>query len=430
MAVAIVIGAQWGDEGKGKVVDLLTEKADAVVRYGGGANAGHTLVIDGRKLITHLIPSGVLHPGTQCVLGDGMVVDPQTLLEEIEACKTRGLLAGDELMISERAHVILPYHKVIETLREARKHAIGTTRRGIGPAYEAKVGRRGVRMRDLLRRERLRELVVQNLDELAPLIVHYGGQVPEDEAIDAMVDEACALGERLSGYICNTGRYIDMAISEGKNILFEGAQGALLDIDHGTYPYVTSSSTVAAGACQGTGIGPTRVDRVIGITKAYLTRVGGGPFPTELGEDDAQALRLAGGEFGATTGRPRRCGWLDLAALRLAVRVNGLGGLALTKLDVLTGRKEVKACVAYRLDGIMLDELPMDPIDIERAEPVYESFPGWDEDIGHAVSLDDLPQAARDYISAIEAAVGVKFFLISVGPDRNQTIRLHEAFAP
>ena len=428
MPVIVVVGAQWGDEGKGKVVDLLTEAAQAVVRFGGGANAGHTLVIDGQQLITHLIPSGVLHPGTRCILGDGMVIDPQTLIREIDACKERGLLAGSELMVSERAHVILPYHRAIEGLREDRRHAIGTTRRGIGPAYEAKAARRGVRMRDLLRPARLRELIEQNLAELAPLIVHYGGQEPDRAERDAMLEEALAAGQTLAPYLTDTGRHVAQALADGQNMLFEGAQGTLLDLDHGTYPYVTSSSTVAAGACQGGGIGPTRIDRVIGITKAYTTRVGGGPFPTELAGEEAGALREAGSEFGATTGRPRRCGWLDLPALRLAVRVNGLDGLALTKLDVLSGRGEVAMCTSYRLDGQRLDEMPTDPEDIERAEPVLERFSGWPDDIRSARSLGDLPAAARAYVDAIEREVGVPMYLVSVGPDRTETIQIRPAF--
>jgi adenylosuccinate synthase len=312
MSVLVVVGAQWGDEGKGKVVDRFTESAHAVARFGGGANAGHTLIIDGARLVTHLIPSGVLHAGTRCILGDGMVIDPSTLLDEIAACKQRGLLAGDELMVSERAHVILPYHRILEGLREQRRHAIGTTLRGIGPAYEAKVGRRGVRMRDLLRPERLSALIEHNLDELSPVIVHYGGTPPDRAARQGMVEDAARAGEALASYIADTGRHLDQLIKAGRNVLLEGAQGALLDVDHGTYPYVTSSSTVAAGAAQGVGIGPTRLDSVVGISKAYVTRVGGGPFPTELDQDEADALRKAGGEFGATTGRPRRCGWLDV----------------------------------------------------------------------------------------------------------------------
>jgi adenylosuccinate synthase len=428
MPVVVVVGAQWGDEGKGKVVDLFTESANAVVRFGGGANAGHTLVIDGAQLVTHLIPSGVLHPGTRCILGDGMVIDPRTLLDEIASCKQRGLLAGDELMVSERAHVILPYHRTLEGLREERQFAIGTTRRGIGPAYEAKAGRRGVRMRDLLRPERLRTLIEQNLDELGPVIAHYGGQPPDRAARDQMVEDGTRAGEALAPFMTDTGRYLHQAITAGQNVLLEGAQGALLDIDHGTYPFVTSSSTVAGGAAQGSGIGPTRIDRAIGISKAYVTRVGGGPFPTELGEVAAAALRKAGSEFGATTGRPRRCGWLDVPALRLAGRINGLDGLALTKLDVLSGLQQVAMCTHYRLDGELLDELPTDPVDIQRVEPVLEYFPGWTEELRAARSLDDLPQAARTYVRAIEAAVGIPLFLISIGPERRHTIELRTAF--
>jgi adenylosuccinate synthase len=430
MSVVIVVGAQWGDEGKGKVVDLFTEHASAVVRYGGGANAGHTLVIDGKKLVTHLVPSGVLHPGKLCVLGDGMVVDPQTLLEEIAACRDRGLLAGaGDLLVSETAHVILPYHRMIEQLREERVNPIGTTRRGIGPAYEAKVGRRGVRMRDLRSATRLRALVEQNLEELGALITHWGGSVPEGAAVDRIIDDALRAGEQLAPYMGDAARRVHALITAGENVLFEGAQGSLFDIDHGTYPFVTSSSCIAAGACQGVGIGPTRIDRVIGITKAYATRVGSGPFPTELTGDDGEALRQAGGEFGATTGRPRRCGWIDVAALRTAIRVNGMDGLALTKLDVLRGRREIFACVGYRLDGRELDELPMDPEDMARAEPIMASFPGWEEPTSGVRSLDDLPAAARNYVSALEGYTGVPFWLVSVGPDRTETIVIRDAFA-
>ena len=429
MSVVIVVGAQWGDEGKGKVVDLYTEPADAVVRYGGGANAGHTLVIEGQKLVTHLVPSGVCHPGKRCVLGDGMVIDPRTLLEEIELLQARGLLAGGELLVGQDAHVILPYHQRIEILRESRagKGAIGTTRRGIGPAYEAKVGRRGVRIRDLARPERLRELVAANLDELVPVMLHLGGAAPTTAEVEGWIAAALADGERLARHVGDASRYVAMAVAAGKHVLFEGAQGSLLDIDHGTYPYVTSSSTIAAGACQSGGIGPTKIDRVVGITKAYATRVGAGPFPTELTGADGDALREAGGEYGATTGRPRRCGWLDLPALRLGVRLSGMDGLALTKLDVLAGLPEVAVCVAYRLDGQELDELPTDTDDIARAEPVFERFAGWTSLAG-VRAWDDLPASARAYVEAIQAKAGVPFYLVSVGPDRAETISLHDPF--
>lgn len=433
MSVVIVVGAQWGDEGKGKVVDLLTEQAEVVVRYGGGANAGHTLVIDGQKLVTHLVPSGVLHPGKICVLGDGMVIDPHTLLEEIAACQARGLLARGELLIGAGAHVILPYHKLIDGLREDRHaattRAIGTTRRGIGPAYEAKAARRGVRVRDLLVPARLRELVAANLDELVPLIVHLGGAAPSAAEVTRWIDDALAAGARLAPSISDAGRHVHAAIGAGKHVLFEGAQGCLLDLDHGTYPFVTSSSTIAAGACQSAGIGPTQVDAVIGITKAYATRVGGGPFPTELHGEPGENLRQAGGEFGATTGRPRRCGWLDLPALRMGVRLSGMGGLALTKLDVLSKLPEVLVCVGYRADGKDYDEPPGDPDLIGRLEPVYARYPGWGELPQDVRELSDLPPAARDYVSSIEQLAGVSLTLVSVGPDRNQTIRLSDPFA-
>ena len=433
MSVVIVVGAQWGDEGKGKVVDLFTERADTVVRYGGGANAGHTLVIEGKKLVTHLVPSGVCHPGKSCVLGDGMVIDPHTLLEEIAECQARGLLVKNELLIGLGAHVILPYHKLIDGLREdygAKKgKEIGTTRRGIGPAYEAKAARRGVRMRDLAKRDRLRDLVLANLDELGPVITHLGGKAPAQSEVDKWIADAYEAGQRLSVHSGDAGRHVARKIAEGKHVLFEGAQGCLLDLDHGTYPYVTSSSTIAAGACQSAGIGPTQIDAVVGITKAYATRVGSGPFPTELHGAAGDALRQAGGEFGATTGRPRRCGWLDLPALRMGARLSGMTGLALTKLDVLADMPEVAVCVAYRVDGKELDEPPIDPDDIARAEPVYTRFPGWGRLPAEARDVTDLPATARAYVETIERMAGVPFCLISVGPDRAQTIRLRDPFA-
>jgi len=433
MSVVIVVGAQWGDEGKGKVVDLFTERADMVVRYGGGANAGHTLVIDGQKLVTHLVPSGVCHPGKSCVLGDGMVIDPHTLLEELAQCQARGLLAHGELLVGLGAHVILPYHKLIDGLREDRGaktgKAIGTTRRGIGPAYEAKAARKGVRVRDLLKPARLCELVAANIDELVPLISHLGGTPPTTAEVERWIDEAASAGQKLLPHTGDAGRHVARAIAAGQHVLFEGAQGCLLDLDHGTYPYVTSSSTIAAGACQSAGIGPTAIDAVVGITKAYATRVGAGPFPTELLGDAGDRLRNAGGEFGATTGRPRRCGWLDLPALRMGARLSGMTSLALTKLDVLAGLPEILVCVAYQVDGKEVDEPPIDPDDIARAEPVYASFPGWGRLPSEAREVTDLPAPARAYVETIERMAGVPFCLVSVGPDRIETIRLHDPFA-
>ncbi len=433
MSVVIVVGAQWGDEGKGKVVDLFTERADTVVRYGGGANAGHTLVIDGVKLVTHLVPSGVCHPGKSCVLGDGMVIDPHTLLEELAECQSRGLLQRGELLIGLGAHVILPYHKLLDGLREDRGakvgKAIGTTRRGIGPAYEAKAARRGVRMRDLLKPARLRELVMANLDELVPVLEHLGGAAPPAAEIEGWIEGAIEAGQKLAPHTGDAGRFVARKVAGGAHVLFEGAQGCLLDLDHGTYPYVTSSSTIAAGACQSAGLGPTQIDSVVGITKAYATRVGAGPFPTELTGEVGDRLRVAGGEFGATTGRPRRCGWLDLPALRMGARLSGMTSLALTKLDVLADLPEVSVCVAYEVDGRELDEPPIDPDDIARARPIYATFPGWGTLSGGAQAIADLPKPARDYVETIERLAGVPFCLVSVGPDRAETIRLHDPFA-
>ncbi len=426
MAVVIIVGAQWGDEGKGKVVDLYTEHADMVARYGGGANAGHTLVVDGQKLVTRLIPSGVLRPGVTCILGEGMVIDPASLLDEIDGCRARGLLADDaDLVIAERAHVILPYHLDLDRLRESLAGAIGTTKRGIGPAYEAKAARRGVRMGDLLRPERLRALVDKNLEAVGPEIRRLGADPPEAEPV---VAAALAQGERLKRYLGDAGRVVYEAVRKGKSILFEGAQGMLLDLDHGTYPYVTSSSTIAGGACTGLGIGPTEIDAVVGIAKAYTTRVGGGPFPTELTGPIGDRLRETGGEYGAVTGRPRRCGWLDIPALRLAVRMNGLSGLALTKLDVLSGIRPLQVCVGYKLDGRTLDELPLDESDITRVEPIYEVADGWTEDTRQIRDLDDLPAGAKKYLARIEALLGVPIYLVSVGPGRAETIVLRNPF--
>jgi adenylosuccinate synthase len=427
MANVVIVGAQWGDEGKGKVVDLYTEFADMVVRFGGGANAGHTLVVDGQKIITRLIPSGVLRGrGKRCVLGDGMVIDPKALLDEIGELKARGLLADDrDLLISSSAHVILPLHREIDRVRELGKSPIGTTKRGIGPAYEAKMARRGVRMADLTDGKRFRALYEQNLEEVGAYLSARGGALPD---LDATVDEYLGYGQRLSRYFGDASRAVYDHIKRGQHVLFEGAQGALLDVDRGTYPFVTSSSTIAGGACTGTGIGPTEITAVIGIAKAYSTRVGGGPFPTELKDTLGDQLRESGGEYGAVTGRPRRCGWLDVAALRLAVRWNGLAGLALTKLDVLRGIPRIKVCVGYKVDNDTRDELPTDPVEIERAVPVYEELDGWDADTREVRDFEALPPAAQKYVRRVEALVGLDATLISVGPGRAETIMIKNPF--
>jgi len=425
MPNVVVIGAQWGDEGKGKIVDLLTEFADVVVRFGGGPNAGHTLIVDGEQVVLHLLPSGALRPHKRCILGDGMVVDPAELIEELRMLKDRGLVEHDpELMISEHAHLILPHHKALDEARERGAGALGTTRRGIGPAYEDKFGRRGVRVGDLLRPQRFRERARHALAE-ANRRLAAAGAPPVDEA---GLEDYLRLGDRIAGYVGDTSRALAEEISRGRSVLFEGAQGALLDIDHGTYPFVTASSTIAGGACTGTGVGPTHIDAVLGVCKAYSTRVGGGPFPTELEGEAGAELREAGSEFGATTGRPRRCGWLDGAALRTAARLNGMTGLAVTKLDVLAGTGKVKVCVGYRLGGRTVDEIPLDPDDILRAEPVYEVLDGWGEETRRVRHLEELPVQAQRYLRRMESLAGATLKIVSLGPARGETIMLRNPF--
>ncbi len=424
MSVVVVVGAQWGDEGKGKVVDLYARYADVVARYGGGANAGHTLVVGGDKVVFHLIPSGALHVKTRCVIGQGTVVDPRVLVDELEELRTRGLLDEPRVLVSERAHIVLPHHVAIDGLREKGDGAIGTTKRGIGPAYEDKVGRRGLRVGDLLRPELFAEKLSANLARWEPFFGALGAE-PTDRA--KVAEEYLALGERLRPYVADTSRYLSGCIARGEKVLLEGAQGTMLDIDHGTYPYVTSSTVIAGGASAGAGISPGVIDEVVGISKAYTTRVGGGPFPTELHGDEGERLRAAGAEFGATTGRPRRCGWLDVPALRFAVRINGMTQLALTKLDVLGGLGDLRICVAYELDGERLDEPPYDGLD--RVTPVYETLSGWDEDITGCESVDALPPRARAYVERIEELAGCRLGLVSVGADRDATLRLSDPFA-
>jgi len=423
MPVVVVVGAQWGDEGKGKVVDLLTEHAHIVARWGGGSNAGHTIVVDGKKYVTHLIPSGVLRPGVTCVLGEGMVIDPKTLVEEIHAFRSQGLLASDQdLIVSGRAHLTFPHHRDLDRSREAQPGAIGTTQRGIGPTYESKASRTGLRIDDLLRPERLRRNLERNIAYVAAALEKFGAAKPD---LDALVKEYLAYGEEIRPFVRDASRFLYEEIRKGKNVLFEGAHGVLLDLDHGTYPFVTSSSTTAGGACTGCGVGPTSIDTVVGIVKAYTTRVGNGPFPTELLDKSGERLREVGREFGSTTGRPRRCGWLDLPALRLTIRLSGIHSLALTKLDVLDGLDEIKLCVAYRLNGKLLDEMPLDPDDLMLVEPIYETMPGWPArgaTAAPATKIEDLPQAAQNYLARIAELVGVSASLISWGPSRSETI--------
>jgi adenylosuccinate synthase len=424
MSVVCVVGAQWGDEGKGKVVDLYAQYADVVVRYGGGANAGHTLVVGGDKVVLHLVPSGALQPAAQCVIGQGTVVDPKVLIDELDELAKRDLNPS-RVFVSDRAHVVLPHHMLVDGLREAGAGAIGTTKRGIGPAYEDKVARRGVRVGDLLSTERLAKRLEANLAAWRPVIESLGGEVPDAEEI---AESYAAHGERLAPHVRDTATLLWDAIEAGENILLEGAQGAMLDIDHGTYPYVTSSTVLAGGACAGAGIGPLAIDRVVGITKAYTTRVGGGPFPTELHGEMGEALRKAGNEFGATTGRPRRCGWLDLPALRFASRVNGLTELAVTKLDILTGLGELQICTHYEGPGGERHDIP--PYDgLDDLTPVYETLPGWEEDLTTCETIDDLPGNASAYVRRIAELSGVKVGMVGVGADRAQTLRLRDPFA-
>jgi len=429
MANVAIIGAQWGDEGKGKIVDIFTEDADIIVRYQGGNNAGHTLVVDGEKTVLHLVPSGALHPNKLCVIGNGVVVDPEILIEEIQGLKAEGHLANDEQMrISEQAHVIMPYHKAIDLARERLrgKGKIGTTGRGIGPAYEDKVARVGIRFVDLLEEDTFREKLERNIEEKN----FYLKAILNEKALDfeAIHDSYGRYREKLKGYVTNTGLLLHREMRAGKRVLFEGAQGTLLDVDHGTYPYVTSSSTITGGACSGAGVGPQDIQQVIGISKAYTTRVGSGPFPTELEGLDGETLRREGAEFGATTGRSRRCGWFDAVGVRHAVRMNGMTGIALTKLDVLTGFKKIPICTAYRYEGKTINEFPASTKVMRCAVPVYEEMDGWDQPLDHVRDFADLPSSAQKYVRRIEKIIGTEIILVSVGPGREQTILLKNPF--
>ena len=429
MTTVVAVGAQWGDEGKGKIVDWLAPRADLVVRFHGGNNAGHTLVVDGEKTVLHVVPAGVLQPGTINLIGPGVVVDPDVLLGELDALSARGVLCDpSRVRLSGHAHVILPWHKAQDLAREekAAERAIGTTGRGIGPTYEDKVARRGIRVADLLDAALVRE----RIEQIAPaknfeLTEYYHWKAVDPEAL---VAQCLEWGRRLAPYVDHIGRILDQALRQGKSVLFEGAQGTFLDIDHGTYPYVTSSNCVAGAACTGAGVGPTRIDHVLGITKAYTTRVGGGPFPTEETGEVGERLRMAGAEFGATTGRPRRCGWLDVVMLREAVTVNGLTGLAVNKIDVLSGLAEIPICTGYRIDGKLSHEFPMTLGELARAEPVYEAQAGWTEPLSSVRRYEDLPAAVRRYVDRVEALAGVPIEILSVGPGRDETIVRSDPF--
>lgn len=429
MSNVVVVGTQWGDEGKGKVVDLLTANADLVVRYQGGNNAGHTLVVNGEQTICHLIPSGILHKGKKCLIGNGVVVDPEVLLEEMEELKQKGLdVAPERLSLSEKAHLIMPYHQAVDLAREAAKgkDKIGTTGRGIGPCYEDKAGRTGVRAVDLLEPESLEEKIKNSLKEKNFLLAQFLNADPLE--FQPIYDHYLSMAEVLRPYITDVSVAIDQAIRAGKRILFEGAQGTHLDIDHGTYPFVTSSNPVSGGVCAGAGVGPNKLHHINGIVKAYTTRVGAGPFPTELLDETGDYIQGKGAEFGATTGRRRRCGWLDLVMVRDSARLNGLDSLSITKLDVLSGLDTLKICTAYEVDGERIDSRPASLNKLARCQPVYEELPGWKEDITSARKLDELPQITRDYLSRIEEITEVPLSIVSIGPMREQTIVLKEPF--
>ncbi|TMB68366.1 MAG: adenylosuccinate synthase [Deltaproteobacteria bacterium] len=429
MANVAIIGAQWGDEGKGKIVDLFTHDADIIVRFQGGNNAGHTLVVDGKKTVLHLVPSGALHPGKLCVIGNGVVVDPEVLLKEIAGLKQNGWLLDDaSLRISEEAHLIMPYHKAIDQARERLRGEgmIGTTGRGIGPAYEDKVARIGIRFIDLLEEETFQEKLRRNIEEKNI----YLKAILKEKALDfdKIHDRYSGYREKLKTYVTDTGLLLDREMRAGKRVLFEGAQGTLLDVDHGTYPFVTSSNTVAGGVSSGTGVGPRHIHQVIGISKAYTTRVGSGPFPTELHGSEGEILKREGIEFGATTGRPRRCGWFDAVAVRHAVRISGITGLALTKLDVLTGFKKIPICVAYRYDGKLHEEFPASIRAMQSAQPILEEMDGWDTPLTAVRRFSDLPANAQKYVRRIEKILETEVILVSVGPDREQTVMLKNPF--
>lgn len=423
MANTVIIGAQWGDEGKGKIVDLLSSDSDLIIRYQGGANAGHTIKTGGKETILHLIPSGILHPDSRCVIGNGVVLDPEIFLKEVKALKEKGVdVSPARLAISKKAHLIMPYHKSLDKAREAKRagEKIGTTGRGIGPCYEDKAARIGLRAADLANPDLVRKKVAHALLEKNALLKDLYKFDPLDaEKVSA---DLLALAPEILPYIQDTDEIIHKAKDEKKELLFEGAQGVHLDIDHGTYPYVTSSNTVSGGAAPGSGIAPTDIDKVIGVAKAYTTRVGSGPFPTELLDDAGSYLQTQGHEFGATTGRPRRCGWLDAVILRDSVRLNGFSGLALTKLDVLQNLPQLKICVAYELDGKRLEHLPQNEGDLERVKPIYETLPGFEDSIDQCKTYADLPVEVKNYIKRIEELSGIPVEYVSVGPDREQTI--------
>lgn len=428
MPTVVVVGTQWGDEGKGKIVDFLTEKADVVARYQGGNNAGHTVVIKNEKYILHLIPSGILHKKKKCIIGNGVVINPAALIEEMDGLKKRGINIDRNLLISKNAHVIMPYHIAIEKENENKKgkKKIGTTGRGIGPSYTDKISRHGVRMMDLLNPAVFKEKLSANLSVANFLLENLYKTNPLNE--EEIFRQYMKYAERLAPYITDTDIIVNKEIDAGKKVLFEGAQGTLLDIDHGTYPFVTSSNTIAGGACTGLGVGPTKINRVLGIVKAYTTRVGEGPFPTELKDELGELIRKKGGEFGATTGRPRRCGWLDILILKHAIRINGLTGIVITKLDILDGFDKLKICVGYKHNGKKYAEFPKEIDVLNNCTPVYEEVDGWKESTLGIKEFRKLPANARKYIKTIENMLDLKVHIISTGQKRDEIIVLKEQF--
>lgn len=426
MKNTVLVGAQWGDEGKGKIVDVLSEHFDAVVRFQGGNNAGHTVMIDGQEFILHLIPSGILREGKHCFIGNGVVIDPKCLLDEIQYVADWGIMVKNKLWISFQAHVIFPYHCQLDQLKEGQRGVgkIGTTGRGIGPCYLDKYGRQGIRVGDLLHKESLKSALQRFAVEKNLMLQALGG---EEIDVEKILEQYWDYGQQLKPYVTDVSLQLQRMMAEGKSLLFEGAQGTFLDVDFGTYPYVTSSSPIAGGACPGTGVGPTAIQAVLGVIKAYTTRVGEGVFPTEFDAEMDEMMRQMGKEFGATTGRARRCGWFDMVMARYAVRVNGMTSLAITKLDVLDKLKEIQVCVAYRYQGDLLEEFPTQTHVLKDVEPVYETFPGWLSSTERAQSFDELPERARQYVSYLGQSMGVSVAIVSVGPQRDQTIFLQGA---
>jgi adenylosuccinate synthase len=422
MRNVIILGSQWGDEGKGKIVDLFSERFDIVARYQGGHNAGHTVFIGEKKFVLKLIPSGILRPGKLAVIGNGLVIDPAALLVEIDALESAGVPVARRLFISNRAHVLFPAHRMMEKMSEGRpgRISIGTTSRGIGPCYEDKTARRGIRIADLMNTEAFRAQYDSVMEEKVAIAKALG--IYDELDLRRIRGEYEAFAERIRPMVCDTAALLNAAIRDGKAVMFEGAQGTMLDIDHGTYPFVTSSSASAGGACTGTGVAPTRIDGVIGVSKAYITRVGGGPFPTEALDGVGDQIRKRGNEFGAVTGRPRRCGWFDAPLLRYTAEINGFDSIVVTKLDVLDEFEEIPVCVAYRSGGRELVEMPSTVAEIETVEPVYESVPGWRTSTFGVDSYDQLPAKAKDYLAFLESRMGVEVGCISTGPERNQTI--------